>query len=675
MTDKKTHKPVYIISDSPKMNSDQFGFNAYSKTIAELIANKDNKTPLVIGIYGPWGSGKTTLMQTTRYRLDPRNEKNKRLEKNNEFKDKKIYRKCRTVWFQAWKYKNEDEILAALIEEIFKTMEQDNFFQLCKAKIQELTDRIKTSKITGDLSKLVAGVNISEFFSEMKYKEKLGFYDIFQEFFDDLLWTYLNWRPKGKESEKPDDTKAALIIFIDDLDRCPEPRILNVLETIKLFMDKKGCVFVIGADNDIIEKALKKTYDSDAVKFMDKIVQVTFNLPKFTNIDFELFLEKLVLANMDDVTPHLPLILPAMQDNPRRLKRFLNNLNLVAGLLRNRNIDDIEFRHVLFWNIIDYRYPRLRDDIRGNPDNLDELKKEIKRVQEALGDDTERWIIPSEIPEKAPSSLQQYINQKVLVDIILKFDIERDKLVQLITMSGVVESAKYNEDKKDTEDQFDFGIMAKIDAATFKYGDDKREKKIDQPYEIDIYSVTNAQYEEFIKAGGYRNDKYWSEEGFNWRNRGNVIQPKYWNDPKWSQADCPVVGVNFYEAEAYAKWAHKRLPTEIEWERAARGTDGREYPWGDEFDRELCNTRESGHGKTTRVTLYPKGRSPAGCYDMAGNVWEWTSSWSDKDKDSYALRGGSWSGGQGDCRCAARLDGVPLDRYIVVGFRCARAQL
>ena len=330
---------------------------------------------------------------------------------------------------------------------------------------------------------------------------------------------------------------------------------------------------------------------------------------------------------------------------------------------------------MLFWNIIDYRYPRLRDDIRDNPDNLDELKKEIKRVQEALGDDTERWIIPSEIPEKAPSSLQQYINQKVLVDIILKFDIERDKLVQLITMSGVVESAKYNEDKKDTEDQFDFGIMAKIDAATFKYGDDKREKKIDQPYEIDIYPVTNAQYEEFIKAGGYRNDKYWSEQGVNWRNRGNVIQPKLWDTPQWNQADCPVVGVSFYEAEAYAKWAHKRLPTEIEWERAARGTDGREYPWGDKFDRELCNTSESGHGKTTGVTLYPKGRSPAGCYDMAGNVWEWTASWYDKDKNSYALRGGSWYGGQYYCRCAARLISSPDLRGNNFGFRCARAQL
>ncbi|MBI5207086.1 MAG: hypothetical protein HY934_04770 [Candidatus Firestonebacteria bacterium] len=204
-------KPVYIISDKPEEDSKYFGFDAYAKTIAELIAYKKNKTPLVIGIYGPWGSGKTTLMETIKSHLKKIKEKN----------DNKTFRICKPVWFVPWKYKEEDEILAALIEEIFKTMHRDDFFNNCKAKIEEITKGLDKTKIVGAVSKLISGgtIDISEFFKELEYKEKLGFFDTFQKFFDNLIWTYLNWRPQKSNCEASDERKGALVIFIDDLDR------------------------------------------------------------------------------------------------------------------------------------------------------------------------------------------------------------------------------------------------------------------------------------------------------------------------------------------------------------------------------------------------------------------------------------------------------------------------
>src|SRR4030065_592281 len=129
-------KPVYIISDNPVEDSQLFGFDGYAKTIAELIAYKENETPLVIGVYGPWGSGKTTLMQTVKSRL-------------SDLNNKESFRTVKTVWFQPWKYKEEEEILAALIEEIFKTMKRDGFFESCKAHLETLVISMNPRKALG----------------------------------------------------------------------------------------------------------------------------------------------------------------------------------------------------------------------------------------------------------------------------------------------------------------------------------------------------------------------------------------------------------------------------------------------------------------------------------------------------------------------------------------------
>jgi iron(II)-dependent oxidoreductase len=660
MTD---NSPVYIISDSPEKDSDIFGFDAYAKTIAELIAHKKNKTPLVIGIYGTWGSGKTTLMETVLSHL----------KKIETYEDRSHYRDCKTVWFQAWKYREEDEILAAVIEEIFKSMNNEGFFEGCKAEIEKLTKKLNMGKVAGAFTKLISGgqIDISEFFSELEYKEKLGFYDTFQKFFDDLLWTYLKWRPKVCTDETIDEEKGVLVIFIDDLDRCPPEKILKVLETIKLFMDKKGCIFVIGAANDIIERALEGTYKENASKFMDKIVQVTFNLPQIPVEDFESFIKKIHPEIKDAIFPYLKVIVPTMKNNPRRLKRFLNNVNLQEGLVRNKGIK-VLYENLLYWNIIDYVYPSLRDEVKDNAQTLFTLKEFIRDIDSKL-ENKEIWDIPKETLEKVPQSLQSYIQKKEMVDIVRKFDVSPEQLKQLITFSGIVESIEEAKEKEQ-EAKVNLDKIVEVPAGPFLYGDDRHQENIEQPFYIDVYPVTNSQYVEFMKAGGYSDDKYWSQEGKKWREKNNITEPRFWRDKEWNKPDYPVVGVSYYEADAYARWAGKKLPTEKEWEKAARGTDGRVYPWGNEFDKEKCNTVGSGMGKTTRVTRYHNGISPYGCYDMAGNVWEWTDSWYDKEEITKVLRGGSWYSDRDHARCANSGRDNPNLRYYYVGFRCARTK-
>jgi sulfatase modifying factor 1 len=219
---------------------------------------------------------------------------------------------------------------------------------------------------------------------------------------------------------------------------------------------------------------------------------------------------------------------------------------------------------------------------------------------------------------------------------------------------------------------------------------------------IDKYEVTNSQYKKFVDATGYRVpyvSEPWAQK-YNWK---DGTYPPY----PLGMGRRPVVLVSYEDALAYAKWAGKRLPTEAEWEKAARGTDGRIYPWGNEWDSSRCNSAERIFGRpvitfnqtriweqqfkikaafsvfTDPVGKYESGKSPYGCYDMAGNVWEWTSDWyepypgssyitEEYGKTYKVLRGGSWYNGRIVLRCPNRNRSFPSYRSANFGFRCAK---
>jgi len=219
-------------------------------------------------------------------------------------------------------------------------------------------------------------------------------------------------------------------------------------------------------------------------------------------------------------------------------------------------------------------------------------------------------------------------------------------------------------------------------------------------YWIGKHEVTRGEYRRFVEAGGYDNREYWSSPGWEWKAAQGRTEPAYWAEVQdWAtgtfvQTDShAVVGVSYHEAEAYCNWAGGKLPTEAQWEKAARWTGSypNVFPWGNVWDADLCNnwydhnTAAGGYMKcqTAPVGSYPSGASPYGCLDMAGNAWEWCRDWyasypghSDPFDytDTYrALRGGSWYSFSGNnSRCAARHSSDPQYSWYNHGFRLVR---
>ena len=253
--------------------------------------------------------------------------------------------------------------------------------------------------------------------------------------------------------------------------------------------------------------------------------------------------------------------------------------------------------------------------------------------------------------------------------------------------------------------------FVRVPAGEFLMGNTDQQAKYDNEkpqhtvylddYFIGKYPVTVAQFAAFVKATGYRDrrrqgQQLWVDRKVGRDQRGQLAAPAAGRSAMWAKSQPPRDTNQLVDAAAFCEWAAKqtgvkvRLPTEAEWEKAARGSDGRTYPWGNaEPTDRLCNFNMNVKDTTSVGKYSPQGDSPYGCTDMAGNVWEWCADWFDENYYAKAptknptgpangqyrvLRGGSWLNGAAIVRASDRCRDTPDVRNYNIGFRCALSE-
>lgn len=559
-----THRSQW--ADRPT-RKDQLGFEAYRHALAQVILTAD--TPITIGIFGTWGSGKTSLMQMVRRDVTA--------SKDGAFRPQ-------TVWFDAWKYDKQETLWRALLLSTLEALRK----RASDADLLQQLDDLQAS-LYGDVDREETGSLEIDWGEAAKGTLKLGLAFIpllpalqkaFKAYGDEQKASDLTGGPKDAITHLVDTFKreriaihhahvqslelfqrrfsalirrvlpaqSRLIVFIDDLDRCLPEKAIEVLEAIKLFLDSKRCIFVVGVERRIIERGIRVKYESLGVgtephdapitgeEYLEKIIQIPFNLPPLVMDNITQFAQN----NLGDAfdRPVAEVIAVGLEPNPRKIKRGLNIFRLL-------------------------------------------------------------WLLATE--------------------------------------RGLIEP---------TDGQ---------DAAK--------------------YPLTNQQYKPFIDETNHEPPRHWNGRDF-----------------PVGKANHPVVDIAWGDAVAYAEWLSQktgkqyRLPTEAEWEKAARGIEGRVCPWEGDFDAAKCNV-DRNVGDTTPVGIYPQGKSPYGALDMAGNVWEWCADWYDEGtyKDgadrnpkgpeqgtSRVVRGGSWLFDYDGARCAVRFRLAPQDRNNDLGVRGSR---
>ncbi|MBD3340007.1 MAG: SUMF1/EgtB/PvdO family nonheme iron enzyme [Candidatus Lokiarchaeota archaeon] len=727
-----------IISDTPAEDLfPDFYFDKYVQALYDRLVNKANRTPFVISIEGDWGSGKTTLMSQLKKKLD----ESASLHNINQ-------RICHTVWFQAWKYNEQDEILSALIQEIIDSMRKEHFL---KAGIASVVQTKLISRIINNISRSIKifGLTPFEASNESLHKKNLAYYYHFQFLLKLLIHLYTNrisktefikaCRKLGKrttyihENIGSRDECDTLVIFIDDLDRCGDQKIIKILESIKLFLDFPGCAIVLGISPNVISTAIDEVVKKSPLDYLEKIIQTRYSLPLFRKKQFRNYLEETITKTKILDRYHIPKdiiidILSSCSDTPRQCKHFLNSINLLfdiieeRGILKkesNQNFSD-DLRRFQRKNRYIYKLLILAE---ANSKELIQASLNNKKFEASTTDYYYNKLAP--LCELNPDIIEKLIiiNQQTQFDNdIICENINFTHFLSFFLIKDKINRCTYNNDNKQIHSLSDYLKDVSfwqdlqrgfINASLIS---DENHKSIfdsltermngleslvlelpadDKNLQLLIYHGLEAIPTKSRPIGYYEQmlniDNEFSIDKFPVTNKRFIEFLRELNNKNTSEIKefiiFPYSKILKKEKGFEIMYGFENHPvTGVTWKGAVefarrfnknlpsseqwmKAFGHNKYPYGNIFSIDKCNTAENNKMETTPVNHYIDGISPYGVFDMAGNVWEWCV---DKAEDisCRVIKGGSWANRKEDAQRNNKTN-FPENRGMAsIGFRC-----
>ncbi|MBN2132304.1 MAG: SUMF1/EgtB/PvdO family nonheme iron enzyme [Sedimentisphaerales bacterium] len=678
-----------LLGDVPVRESkrgDLLKFSSYATVLAR--ATIETKDSITIGVFGEWGTGKTSLMRLIQDEVD---------------KEKA----AAAVWFNAWQYEKEEHLIVPLTATINKELAQKKWSAKLADGAKSMRDALRAIAYGFSIKGKVGIPLISEAEVNLSPKDMIERYQDLTK--DSVLARSLYFDAFERLAEcAAGATAPRIVVFVDDLDRCFPPKAVELLEGIKLVLNLPGFSFVLGVYERIIQDFIKakyaKDYNIDGSYFedyLDKIVQIKVPVPAREPDDMADYIESLLkegqVFRQESVPNVVSLIAEACKRNPRSIIRLLNRVMVTVRIGKLEGKDEYDPLALLLHIATDEpKYKRFRNalDVTVIPTaeegeeqrtiTIGELLAE--RLQEAgevhgeliadlssisvtgLESELKKAIETLDKNEHLCNLLKSKVGRRWLADA------EFRHMLGQASESTLGEKEKSRPSKAEQAADIDEPIrqlqdnMVVIEGGQFDMGSTEEEEE--QP----IHRVTLQRFE--MSAMPVTQAQYAAVMGHN---------PSHFKGE-----DLPVESVSWHDAREFCERLSQKtgrdytLPSEAQWEYACRAGSTARYCFGD--DESLLEDY-AWYGKNSERTTHPVGKKKPndwGLYDMHGNVWEWClDRWDEDYKNApddgrvresdegsgRVFRGGSWLDPAEFCRCSYRLGHHPGIRIVILGFR------